>query len=276
MNANLHSESSMKRHKLSSQQDFDTFWKLHDFMDWSKEVESTNKMRILSHNLFFIKQVVIPIFGSGYMATNGKTINWKDEMERHVLEDFKHKFLPNLSDYVELIKGNEATDSVLYQIEAWKIEHKAFFATNPEILDFLMSPLYLTGSRLGLLVTWNSWMVGKILPLVFKKEMPFIGFKPSILFDNMIDAAWVNNGLETLPRLKKKKEEESKIIDGLSVGLKEDSWIEDIKKEFEKNKNLPPYPNIPPIPMPCYPKWPYDPWNQPVWNFPNQKINFTD
>lgn len=75
MNASVHSLSSVKRHKGSIIEDF---YYLHDFMDCSKEVESSNLHRVYFHNLAGIKNCIIPIIGNTIKANNGRKINAKD------------------------------------------------------------------------------------------------------------------------------------------------------------------------------------------------------
>ena len=119
----------------------------------------------------------------------------------HILADYKNKFIPNLYDYSDLILVNSETDAALSDIYTLRDAFKDFFDENRNILEFLDSPLYLTGHKLSLLITWNSWYIGKIIPLVFKTKMPFTGIEPAKLFNNLKPVKWINNGDENLPRL---------------------------------------------------------------------------
>lgn len=215
MNAVIHTELTLNRFKLpKSGPDFNFFYRLHDFMDKSKEVEATNKHRALSHHMFFIKELVIPYFGHTYTATNGLKINIKDVLELdHVLADFRNKKFPNLVDYVDLIDHTEEVENAIQDFERQVNFKSAFFDRNKEFLNFLREPYYVTGKRKALLITINSWMANYIYSLCVKKDtskIEFVGYEPSILFRNMKDAEWINDGGEATPKINIEKI----IIDG--------------------------------------------------------------
>lgn len=251
MNSIVHANITAKAAKTDNAKDFEFFERLHSFMDSSKEVESTQIHRIFTHTMFFIKQVMIPVYGNSYICANGKVINIKDTLETdHIVADFRGRFLPNLSDYVDLIQSNKATSDALDQIEKHQIEYAEFLQDNPDILDQLNAPLFITGSKLSLLITWNSWWLGKIVPLVFKKKVPFIGVSPKVLFGNMDYAEWIANG-EGLPPSQKnvdlyhqnkkaaKNEGGKEVYDGKAEKSELEAFKELTKKIEEANKVSP-------------------------------------
>jgi len=73
---------------------------LHNKMDSSKKYFSDNRHRALTHNMFFIFEVMIPIFGEYITNSDGKIVSVKDICEWHILEDFGKKYIPNVSDYL--------------------------------------------------------------------------------------------------------------------------------------------------------------------------------
>ena len=73
---------------------------LHNKMDSSKKYFSYNRHRALTHNMFFIFEVMIPIFGEYITNSSGKVVSVKDICEWHILEDFGKKYIPNVSDYL--------------------------------------------------------------------------------------------------------------------------------------------------------------------------------
>jgi hypothetical protein len=73
---------------------------LHNKMDSSKKYFSDNRHRTLTHNMFFIFEVMIPIFGEYITNSDGKIVSVKDICEWHILEDFGKKYIPNVSDYL--------------------------------------------------------------------------------------------------------------------------------------------------------------------------------
>lgn len=93
----IHSESSVKRWggKLED------YLPLHEKMDCSKAWISDNRHRVLTHTMFWIKEVMVPIFGSYITLENGKKVSVKDICEQHILEDFKMKFIPTPQDFIQ-------------------------------------------------------------------------------------------------------------------------------------------------------------------------------
>jgi hypothetical protein len=97
----IHSESSMKKFNGTTKEDFDKFLAIHEKMDCSKAWVSDNRHRVLTHTLFWVKEVMIPIFGSYIVLSNEKKISVKDICELHILEDYKMKFIPTPQDFIQ-------------------------------------------------------------------------------------------------------------------------------------------------------------------------------
>lgn len=215
-NAYVHSEISVKRHGGK----IEDYYGLHDLMDCSKEVESTNKHRIF-HNLWGVKNVIIPIIGHTIVNSDGKPCNVKDICESdHILQDYGNKFIPTLQDFVDCIEDDETDKEAIHQFQLENIE---FFNENPQVKELLMSPLWNTGKIKSLLITHNSWFIGHILPKVFKNIKPQVksfSVSPQKLFARMSFPSWMNNGHGIPPSFEKiyrdKKEKES----GKSLGEK--------------------------------------------------------
>jgi hypothetical protein len=51
--------------------------------------------------MFFIFEVMIPLFGEYIENSDGKTVSVKDICEYHILEDYGKKFIPNVSDFLQ-------------------------------------------------------------------------------------------------------------------------------------------------------------------------------
>lgn len=215
MNAEFHARLSTKAAKTESQKDFDFFYKIHDFIDSSKELEASNLHRTLTHHLWFVKRVIIPIFGHTYICENGKSINIKDDQEKyHLLSDFSNKFIPSLSDYVDLIKDDKTDEE---RFKDFQKENNEFFDLNPEIKELMLSPLSNTGQIKSLWITHNSWFVGQILPMLYKNIKfnikNYSQFAPSIMFNRMRFDNWIQNELDFPPSFLKIKEyRERKIV----------------------------------------------------------------
>lgn len=97
MNPIIHAESSVR--KFGGE--FDDYLAIHEKMDCSKAWISDNRHRVLTHTMFWIKEVMIPIFGSYITVGNGKKVSVKDICEQHILEDYKMKFIPTPQDFIQ-------------------------------------------------------------------------------------------------------------------------------------------------------------------------------
>lgn len=207
MNSVTHAKLSCKAARTESEKDFAFFEKLHSFMDCSKEVESSNLHRALTHHLFFVKRVVIPIFGHSYICENKKVVNLKDDLEQnHLLADFRNKFIPTLSDYCDLISDDQ---SDLELFGSFRHENPNLFE-DIEIHDLLLAPYYNTGQVKSLWVTHNTWFIGEMLPKIFSgisiTVKDYKHMAPSIMFNRMKYADWVQNGMGMPPSFKKIQE----------------------------------------------------------------------
>lgn len=203
MNASIHAKLSCKSIKSNDKADYEFFYKIHDFFDSSKEIESSNRHRILLHSMWAVKRIIIPIFGNSHICKNGRVVNIKDDSEQnHLLADYKFKFIPNLNDYLALVEDDVDNDSDRF-INFETRNYDLF--QNEEIRDLLISPLAITGNIKSLWLTHNSWFLGTILPKIFKgfefKIENYSDFSPTILFNRMKYSAWLQNGSEYPPSL---------------------------------------------------------------------------
>lgn len=96
----IHSHSSVKVWGGS----VDDYLPLHNKMDCSKKYFPDNRHRALTHNMFFIFEVMIPLFGEYITNSIGKQVSVKDICEYHILEDYSKKFIPNVSDYLNELR----------------------------------------------------------------------------------------------------------------------------------------------------------------------------
>lgn len=97
-NAWIHSISSVKKWGGEPED----YLPLHEKMDCSKAYFASNVHRALTHHTFWVKEVMVPIFGYMYKRpSDGKLVCTKDICELHILEDFGMKFIPTAQDYLE-------------------------------------------------------------------------------------------------------------------------------------------------------------------------------
>lgn len=91
-------------HAISSANKFGGSWedylKIHEKIDCSKAYFADNRHRALTHTLFWVREVMLPIFGSTIENSAGRIVSVKDICEQHILEDFNGNFIPNVQDWL--------------------------------------------------------------------------------------------------------------------------------------------------------------------------------
>lgn len=95
-------------HAVSSAKKFGGIWQdymeIHEFMDSSKAVIADNRHRALTHNSWFILVVIPRVFGEVFKRqSDGIVVSSRDVAELHVLEDYRHKYIPSASDFLSKI-----------------------------------------------------------------------------------------------------------------------------------------------------------------------------
>lgn len=96
----IHAVSSVKKFGGA----IEDYLPIHEFIDSSKSVIADNRHRALTHNSWFISTVIPRVFGEVFKRpSDGITISSRDIAEQHVLEDYRMKFVPSASDFLNLI-----------------------------------------------------------------------------------------------------------------------------------------------------------------------------
>ena len=93
----IHAQSSVKRWKGVESD----YLAIHQKMDCSKAHFPTAQHRVLTHTMFWVYEVMIPLFGDTIINSDGKQVSVKDICELHILEDFHMKFIPTVSDFLQ-------------------------------------------------------------------------------------------------------------------------------------------------------------------------------
>jgi len=96
----FHAQSSVKKFGGIT----DDYIDIHNLLDSSKSVLSDNRHRALTHNSWFLNEVIERIFGYVILNSDGREISVKEIAEQHVLEDFNGRFIPSAQDYLQEIK----------------------------------------------------------------------------------------------------------------------------------------------------------------------------
>jgi hypothetical protein len=93
----IHAQSSAKRWGGTP----DDYVALHSKMDCSKKYFPDNRHRILTHNMFFIYEVMMELYGEYITNSDGRQVSVKDICELHILEDYHMKYIPTPQDWIE-------------------------------------------------------------------------------------------------------------------------------------------------------------------------------
>lgn len=98
-------------HALSSQRRWggepEDYLPIHNLMDKSKGTIADSRHRALTHNAWFISEILELVFGVVIENSAGRKVSTRDIGEQHVLEDFANRFIPSAQDYLEEIPMKE-------------------------------------------------------------------------------------------------------------------------------------------------------------------------
>ena len=84
----IHAKNSVRRWGGVAEDYID----IHAKMDCSKAYIADNRHRALTHNMFWVMEVMIPLYGITIQNSDDKTVSVKDICEKHILEDLKNNF----------------------------------------------------------------------------------------------------------------------------------------------------------------------------------------
>ena len=93
----IHADADVKRWK-GKREDYQP---IHDFMDSTKSAFSDNRHRCILHNIWAVNNILPKIFGDTIINSDGREVSVRDIGEYHLNDDFRGRFIPNLSDYLE-------------------------------------------------------------------------------------------------------------------------------------------------------------------------------
>ena len=82
------------------------YLEIHQHLDSSKGAIADNRHRALTHNSWYIAPggPLELIFGVNITNSDGKLVSVRDIGERHILEDFRMRYIPSASDWLQLIE----------------------------------------------------------------------------------------------------------------------------------------------------------------------------
>jgi len=62
---------------------------------------NNNTSRMLTHNTWFIYEVMPRVFGYNIVNSDGRSVDVVDIAMLHVLEDYRHRFIPTPQDFLK-------------------------------------------------------------------------------------------------------------------------------------------------------------------------------
>ena len=96
-NPHIHSKSSVKRWGGVVAD----YLPLHQFLDSPKTTMNNNTSRMLTHNTWFIYEVMPRVFGYNIVNSDGRSVDVVDIAMLHVAEDYRFKFVPTPQDFLK-------------------------------------------------------------------------------------------------------------------------------------------------------------------------------
>ncbi|MCS6822102.1 MAG: hypothetical protein NZ551_09545 [Microscillaceae bacterium] len=94
-------------HAISSAKRFggkpEDYIEIHNLMDSSKGAIPDNRHRALTHNSWFLSNILERIFGTTIINSDGKVVSVRDIGEQHILEDYGNQFIPTAQDFLQEI-----------------------------------------------------------------------------------------------------------------------------------------------------------------------------
>lgn len=93
----IHSKSSVKRWGGK----VEDYLPLHILLDSPKSTMNNNTSRMMTHNTWFIYEIIPKVFGYNIVNSDGKSVDTVDIARMHVAEDFRFKGVPTPQDYLQ-------------------------------------------------------------------------------------------------------------------------------------------------------------------------------
>ena len=93
----IHSQSSAKKWGGK----WEDYMEIHKKMDCTKAYFHDARHRAISHTMFWIEEVMLPLFGDVITNSSGRVVSVKDICELHILEDYHLKFIPTVGDFLQ-------------------------------------------------------------------------------------------------------------------------------------------------------------------------------
>jgi hypothetical protein len=93
------------KHSISSSKRWggkpEDYLAIHQVIDSPKATMNNNTARCLTHNTWFCYEIIPKIFGYNITNSEGRSVDTIDIAMLHLAEDFRHKFIPTVQDYLK-------------------------------------------------------------------------------------------------------------------------------------------------------------------------------
>jgi len=99
----IHAESSARRWGGTPED----YIEIHNLLDSSKKAIGDNRHRALTHNAWFLGEILERIFGVVIENSAGRKVSVRDVGEQHVLEDYGGRFIPSAQDFLQELEFQE-------------------------------------------------------------------------------------------------------------------------------------------------------------------------
>jgi hypothetical protein len=96
-NPEIHSKSSVKRYGGKTRD----YLPIHQLIDSPKSAWNSNTVRALTHQTWFVYEILPKVFGYNITNSDGKSVDVVQVGLDHLAEDFRHKFIPTVGDYLK-------------------------------------------------------------------------------------------------------------------------------------------------------------------------------
>lgn len=93
----IHAESSARRFGGKPED----YIEIHNLFDNSKGTIADNRHRALTHNTWFLSNILELIFGVTITNSDGKIVSVRTIGEQHILEDYGGRFIPTAQDFLQ-------------------------------------------------------------------------------------------------------------------------------------------------------------------------------
>jgi hypothetical protein len=93
----IHSKSSVKRWGGNELD----YIEIHKLLDSPKSCMNNNTSRFLTHNTWFVYEIIPKIFGYNIINSDGKSVDTVDIAMLHLAEDFRFRGIPTPQDFLQ-------------------------------------------------------------------------------------------------------------------------------------------------------------------------------